>query len=761
MGQRQIINQAGTTQPAATNQPTSNRVRIVVATSVMLSFISFWRAAAIVLNDLASTAYYIGGIAEQTVGKAAPWFILGVMLFASAVRAVYVESCAMFVRGGVYRVVKEAMGGTLAKLSVSALIFDYILTGPISGVSAGQYIAGLINETARHFGLVSANSNLLPPHLTAVLIAIGVVFYFWRLNIVGLHESSERALRIMQVTAVMVVLIIIWCSITLMMRPAPLPPFPLPTSNLHLTEGAMGWLKHTSLPSIGVIGLLIAFGHSVLAMSGEESLAQVAREIEHPKLQNLKRAAIVIFVFTICFTPVVAFFAVMIIPDEVRPQYYENLLSGLAMNVAGPDWLRLLLQALVVVIGFLILAGAVNTALVGSNGVLNRVSEDGVLTDWFRAPQKKYGTTYRIINLVAALQVTIIIISQGNVLLLGEAYAFGVIWSFTFMSSAIVLLRFKRPGPREWRVPLNPRIGGVEIPVGLIAVALTLLALALTNLLTKPVATISGVIFTAAFFIVFTLSERATARKRRATAELDKFNLVPEQTVTRELVGVRPGGVLVTARDYNSLHYLKKALADVNTDEQDVTVMTVRVLKGPSAGEEQIYEDTLFTDYEQLLFTRAVAIAEKLGKQIRLLVVPSNDAFQATVMTAIQLECSTLVAGVSTKMSADQQAKQIGDVWEQIQDERKRALRVLKLIYPDGTERVYELGAHRPNITPEDVELTHRLWLELSRENENLHHNQIVSVALRRLAKDLTGKKRAEVIAQFKGSEPADSAKSR
>src|ERR1041385_1297346 len=126
--------------------------KVVVATSVMLSFISFWRAAAIVLNDLASTAYYIGGITEQAIGKAAPWFVLGVMLFSYAVRAVYVESCAMFVRGGVYRVVKEAMGGTLAKLSVSALIFDFILTGPISGVSAGQYIVGLLAQTSTYLG---------------------------------------------------------------------------------------------------------------------------------------------------------------------------------------------------------------------------------------------------------------------------------------------------------------------------------------------------------------------------------------------------------------------------------------------------------------------------------------------------------------------------------------------------------------------------------------------------------------------------------
>src|SRR5258705_9502307 len=133
-------------QPAS---PNSNRVRIVVATSVMLTFISYWRAAAIVLNDLGSSAFYAGGIAEEAVGKSAPWFILGVMLFAFAVRKVYVESCSMFTRGGVYRIVKEALGGTFAKLSVSALMFDYVLTGPISGVSAGHYILGLLNEGLR------------------------------------------------------------------------------------------------------------------------------------------------------------------------------------------------------------------------------------------------------------------------------------------------------------------------------------------------------------------------------------------------------------------------------------------------------------------------------------------------------------------------------------------------------------------------------------------------------------------------------------
>src|SRR5271168_3867911 len=134
------------------NKPQSNRVRLVVASSVMLTFISFWRAAAIVLNDLGSSAFYAGAIAEEAVGKSAPWLILAVVCFSFAVRKVYVESCSMFTRGGVYRIVKEALGSTFAKLSVSALMFDYILTGPISGVSAGQYIVGLLNELLRLCG---------------------------------------------------------------------------------------------------------------------------------------------------------------------------------------------------------------------------------------------------------------------------------------------------------------------------------------------------------------------------------------------------------------------------------------------------------------------------------------------------------------------------------------------------------------------------------------------------------------------------------
>src|ERR1700677_346543 len=127
-------------------KPSSTTAKVGVATTVALSFISFWRGASIVLADLASSAFYAGGIAETAVGPSAPWVVLGVMLFSFAVRSVYMESCSMFVRGGVYIVVRDSMGPILAKFSVSSLVFDYILTGPISVVSAGLYLAALLNE---------------------------------------------------------------------------------------------------------------------------------------------------------------------------------------------------------------------------------------------------------------------------------------------------------------------------------------------------------------------------------------------------------------------------------------------------------------------------------------------------------------------------------------------------------------------------------------------------------------------------------------
>src|ERR1700751_5198004 len=386
------------TVPIVVNNSTTT-TKVVVATTVALTFITFWEAAAVVLNDLASTMYYIGGITEQAIGKPAPWMVLAVMLFSYAVRSVYMESCGMFVRGGVYVVVRDSIGPTVAKLSVSSLVVDYILTGPISVVSAGQYLGRLLNELSESVH----QSWRADPNTFAVFFSIAVTAYFWWSNIKGVPESSSKALRIMQVTTVMVVVLLVWCPLTLVLRGgAPLPPLPT-ASNIHLTDDSMGWLKGTIFSQISFVVIIVALGHSLLAMSGFETLAQVYREVAYPKLKNLRITANVVCTYCVICTGVISVLAVMIIPDATRSKYYDNMIGGLVMNLAGPELLKLGFHVFVVIVGVLILAGAVNTSLIGVNGVLNRVAEDGVLLDWFRRPHKKYGTTYRILNMMTLL----------------------------------------------------------------------------------------------------------------------------------------------------------------------------------------------------------------------------------------------------------------------------------------------------------------------------------------------------------------------
>jgi len=502
-------------------------------------------------------------------------------------------------------------------------------------------------------------------------------------------------------------------------------------SNITYSKDALGWLSRTQLPyTVGIIGILVGLGHSVLAMSGEETMAQVYREIQHPKLKNLEKAGFVIFVYSLVFTAGVAFFAVMIIPDAVRQNFFDNPIGGLAMYLVGPLSLRLLFRGFVVVVGTLMLAGAVNTAIVGSNGVLNRVSEDGILPVWFRHPHPRFGTSHRILNLVVGLQILTIVLSGGNIFLLGEAYAFGVMWSFAMKSLAVLVLRFTEPGPRDFRVPLNIRFGKLEIPLGLVLITLTLIALCTVNLFTKQVATLSGVAFTIIFFSVFSASEKISQKRGQIHPELDQFNLEPGQDLTPEALGARPGNILVMVRDYNTLYNLTLVLDRADTRKQDVVVLHMRLLERAGSGEHDLEPDQLFGIKEQALFTRALSLAEKKGKTVHLAVAPATDKWDGIMRAAQSLQSSAVVLGVSPSRSVAEEARIAGLAWEQLAAPRPNL--TLEIFSPQGQQTVFYLGPHAPHLTPKEIELLHGIWLDLSCEvaPEELHHHDVIHFSL-------------------------------
>lgn len=685
--------------------------------------------------------FYVGGIAEKAIGESAAWFVLAVMVFSFAVRSMYMESCSMFVRGGVYVVVRDALGPTMARISVSALVVDYILTGPISVVAAGQYLGRLLNEISEmlHSGF------RIDPNYFAAVFGVAVTGYFWWSNTKGIHESSGKALRILQITTVMVVALLIWCPLTLLIRGT----FELPAlpslQTLNQSHHALGWLHGTFWSQLPFVMMVVGFGHSMLAMSGFETLAQIYREIAYPKLKNLKLTANIVCFYALFSTGIISMFAVMIIPDDVRPQYYENLIGGLSMNLAGPDVLKLTFHIFVVMVGVLILSGAVNTSIIGANGVLNRVAEDGVLLEWFRRPHQRFGTTYRIINMVTIAQMLTIIGSRGDVYLLGEAYAFGVVWSFSFKGLGVLALRFQR-NDQEYKIPLNFRIGKHEIPVGLGAIVMVFFFVAIANLFTKQIATYYGVTSSAILYVLFLVSEKVNRRRMQAEKTgLENFNLDTQPQIVAEQIKARAGAVLVAVRGSN-LEHLRRTLQKTNLRRHDIVVMTVRPLS-TGVGEFDLKEDQIFSTYEQELFSKVVELAEREGKHVELLVVPAVDPFDAMVQTAANLKVSKLVTGVSERMTSDELARSIGLAWERLPEPRHPFS--LEVISPDRPSTYVNLGPHPPRLWPEDIDRLHELWLRLSEQanlGSKLHHRDVIGLALRRLSTDLDTGKREEII---------------
>ena len=286
-------------------------------------------------------------------------------------------------------------------------------------------------------------------------------------------------------------------------------------------------------------------------------------------------------------------------------------------------------------------------------------------------------------------------------------------------------------------MPLNFKIGSVEIPFGLALITLSLFALCFINLFTKQVATISGAAFTIIFFAVFEISEKITKSKSKSHAELDKFNLSQAGDLTPENVGVKPGNILVPISTYYALYPLEAALHRAKKREAEIVVLHVRMLRRAASGEYDLAPDQLFTSIEQMLFTKVLAMAEKEGKPVRLAVAAANDLWEGILRTACNLNSSTIVAGSSSNTAVTEQAREIGLAWERMPEPRPHVS--LEIFTPVGNEQVFYLGPHAPRLTPKEVDLLHKVWLDFADHlpGEEIHHHDIVHFALTELEREI------------------------
>jgi hypothetical protein len=264
---------------------------------------------------------------------------------------------------------------------------------------------------------------------------------------------------------------------------------------------------------------------------------------------------------------------------------------------------------------------------------------------------------------------------------------------------------------------------------------MVLLSTALVNLFTKSIATVSGIVFAAAFFIIFSVSERINLRRHALTARQmkDHFQLEHQDTVSRESAQSRLGGIMVTMHDVANPVALKWILGRTNTDDRDVVVISVRMM-GVGGPEYLSAAEQSFSEHEQMLFTKAVSVAESFGKKVSLLVVPAGDVFAALAQAANSLEVDSVISGTSSSISPEDQAFHMGQAWEALPQPKRQFN--FYVISPGGDTKVFYIGPHAPSLSPDDVQLVHRLWLNMRRDPSvpDLHHSDIITYALTRLA---------------------------
>jgi hypothetical protein len=275
---------------------------------------------------------------------------------------------------------------------------------------------------------------------------------------------------------------------------------------------------------------------------------------------------------------------------------------------------------------------------------------------------------------------------------------------------------------------------------------------ALVNLFTKSEATIAGVIFSVAFFTIFTYSEHRVARERKGKPEsLDQFRVYGNQELGSGALGVRPGNVLVAVRDPRNLYYLREVLRRTDTNKQDVVVMTARLYhREPTFGGNAVLEaGEIFDHYEQELFTSVVAAAEKEGRPVSLLVVPANDVFEAIVVTAQRLDSTRVACGLSNKLTSDEQARLTGAAWEKLPEPRPRL--TIEVFAPDGTMKDYAVGPHTPRLRSQDIDLMHKVWLDITADSKycGAHHYHVVALALEELQRELNTEQRGPLLAKL------------
>jgi magnesium transporter len=720
--------------------PRSRRDISIVFATTKVSFAPLSRAAALALADVGLAALFISGSSLVALGSVAPWFILAAVFVGIAARAIDIESWSLFIPRGLVGRVHEAFGSRAASAASAAVILERVFLAALACLVAGNYVTSFL-VTGLNVRVLEADRDL------ATLVGICLLGFLWIRTRLGHGAWTTRLARYLWIAVGVLAILVVWGVATAVMRShwPPLPSRPVPSQPI------TAWWHHALAAGWMVAAFFSGLGYSIAAVGTTEGLTRGAAELPPPRIQSLRRIGLIAAAYAIFIVAGLAFLFTAVVPLTARVTWSDAPLVGLVRYLGGPGWLRVLMGTAVAGAAAVIATYAADAALTEARNALLRVTEERRLPEGLLRAHPRFGTLSNLIDSVAAAIGLVVLASGGRIEWM--ARAFGVTLAATLLFKGMALIKLRRTHPdAPFRVPLTWRFGKREWPVGLAFICLLIAGAMAAMLVRADAATLGAGWVLLAFSLLFMLTpERASVAL--GPGDLDTDQLLPPTQLSLEQLEPKPGTVLVPVRNPHSLGHVVAALQ--TSRDREVVVMSVRML-GLDI-EDDGASDASPTTSERAIFSRVAAIGERYKRPVRLLIVPARNVFDAIVATVLRLQASEIYVGESVTLSADAQARLLGDAWERAPKSEGHEVHLV-IHHNTGRSDTYHIGAHAPSLTSRDLDMIHRLWLDAVKSvGSQVHHHDIVRAALTQMADQLEGPNRDAALRAIQhAAKPAD-----
>jgi magnesium transporter len=717
---------------AFSRSPARHPIRVVLSSTALMRFMSVRSAAALAIAQLGIAAFYVAGIARSELGESAGWFVLAAAVLAAFARGIDLESWALLIPGGFVNSVTLALGARAGRVAAASALVERLLLGALSSVIVGHYLSGVIGTAIAGWQF----TGFVRPEDLATIIAVTVITLLWIRGRIGRDLSREALSRGAWAGIGVLAVTIVWAAISVIRSP-----------DLHLGDliSAPRAVEVTGWTSVDrILVYIVGLALTLAVVGGGDVLNHAAREFPPPRVRALRRTGILTLIFAFLVAAGGTFLFTLLVPSTEQELWVNAPLAGLAQHLAGPAWAHNLLALALAAAAVGVVVPAAHAALADAEQMLHRASTDGVLPHSLAALHARFGTPARAVDMTVTATILIVVTSGGRVSWLARGYTIAIAATLLLKIAALVRHRRTRKDTPPFKVPFNVRLGTREIPFGLLGTGFLVALSAVTVLALGDVASIA----TAGLIGILTvwLAAGGTITPVRAPTNDEDFDLLRAAELSLAQIDARPGNVLVPVRNPHSLAHVLAALR--SPGDRDIVVMTARLID-VDVGADGASQSTP-TAYERRLLSDVVALAERVGRPVRLLIVPARDVLDAIVGTVVRLKSSDVYVGESVTLSAADQARLLGEAWERT--DKPEALDVRLVIYHrSGRTETYHLGAHPPALTSADLDLIHRLWLDAVKHvGPHVHHHDVVRAALKQMEEQLSDPRRDDALAAIR-----------